>query len=54
MSHKITFVYLVIYQSIEFSSVRKNSIYEGTFSQVYKTAKHFCPKGFVIRDIRVA
>ena len=53
MSRKIIFTYLVIYQSVIISSVRKTSVYEGTFAEVYKLAKSSCPKGFIIRDIRV-
>lgn len=53
MSQKITFAYLVVYQSVTLSSVRKTVAYEGTFAQVYKLAKSSCPEGFIIRDIRV-
>ena len=53
MSRKIIFTYLVIYQSVTLSSVRETSVYEGTFAEVYKSAKSSCPKGFIIRDIRV-
>lgn len=52
MSRKFIFTYLVIYQSVTLSSVRKNAVYEGTFAQVYKLAKFSCPEGFIIRDIR--
>lgn len=53
MLKKITFTYLVIYQSVTLSSDRKTSVYEGSFAEVYKLAKSSCPKGFIIRDIRV-
>lgn len=53
MSRKIIFTYLVIYQSVTLSSVRRTGVYEGTFAQVYKLAKSSCPEGFIIRDIRV-
>lgn len=53
MSRKIIFTYLVIYQSVTLSSDRKTSVYEGTFAEVYRMAKSSCPKGFIIRDIRV-
>lgn len=53
MSQKITFAYLVVYQSVTTSSLRKTSAYEGTFAEVYKSAKSSCPKGFFIREIRV-
>lgn len=53
MSKKITFTYLVVYQSVTVSSIKKTSVYEGTFAEAYKLAKTFCPKGFIIRDIRV-
>lgn len=53
MSRKIIFTYLVIYQSVTLSSVRRTSVYEDTFDQVYKLAKSSCPEGFIIRDIRV-
>lgn len=53
MSRKIIFTYLVIYQSVTLSSVKKTSVYEGTFAEVYKLAKSSRPEGFIIRDIRV-
>lgn len=53
MSQKITFTYLVIYQSVTLSSVRKTRICEGTFSQACKFAKSSCPEDFIIREIRV-
>lgn len=53
MSKKIIFTYLVIYQSVSLSSVRKDRICEGTFSQACKFAKASCPEGYVIREIRV-
>lgn len=53
MSRKIIFTYLVIYQSVTISFIKKTSVYEGTFAEVYKLAKSSCPKGFIIRDIRV-
>lgn len=53
MSRKFIFTYLVIYQSVILSSIRETSVYEGTFAEVYKMAKSSCPKGFIIRDIRV-
>jgi len=53
MSKKIIFTYLVIYQSVTLSSDRKTSVHEGTFAEVYKMAKSSCPRGYIIRDIRV-
>nr|DAI35188.1 MAG TPA: hypothetical protein [Microviridae sp.] len=53
MSRKIIFTYLVIYQSVTVSSVKETRIFEGTFAEVYKMAKSSCPRGFIIRDIRV-
>lgn len=53
MSKKIIFTYLVIYQSVTLSSVRETSVYEGTFAEVCKRAKSSCPKGYIIREIRV-
>lgn len=53
MSKKIIFTYLVVYQSVTLSSLRETGIYEGTFAEVYKMAKSSCPRGFIIRDIRV-
>lgn len=52
MSQKITFAYLVVYQSVTLSSYRKTSIYEDTFAEVYKLAEASCPEGFIIREIR--
>lgn len=52
MSQKIIFTYLIVYQSIKLSSVRKTHICEGTFSQAYKVAKSSCPEDYVIREIR--
>ena len=53
MSQKIAFAYLVVYQSVTVLSLRRTSVYEGTFAEVYKSAKSSCPKGFIIREIRV-
>lgn len=53
MSKKITFTYLVVYQSVTVSSLRETGVYVGTFAETYKLAKSSCPKGFIIRDIRV-
>lgn len=53
MSQRITFTYLVVYQSVTLSSVRKTRICEDTFSQACKFAKSSCPEGFIIREIRV-
>lgn len=53
MSQKIIFTYLVVYQSVKLSSVRKTRICEGTFSQACKFAKHSCPEDYIIREIRV-
>lgn len=53
MLQKITFAYLVVYQSVTLSSLRRTSAYEGTFAEVCKLAKSSCPKGFIIREIRV-
>lgn len=53
MSKKIIFTYLVIYQSVTLSSLRETGVHTGTFAEVCKLAKSSCPKGFVIREIRV-
>lgn len=55
MSRKIIFTYLVVYQDVTLISASdtKTSIFEGTFAQVYKLAKSFCPEGYIIRDIRI-
>lgn len=53
MPRKLVFTYLVIYQSVVLPSIKKLSVYEGTFAEVYKLAESSCPKGFTIRDIRV-
>jgi hypothetical protein len=53
MSQKIIFTYVVIYQSVKLSSVRKDRICEGTFAEACKFAKSSCPEGYIIREIRV-